>query len=40
VLEDDYGIKIPDNELNHLEMDDDLIALYQKEKALKQKFGK
>ena len=40
ILEDDYGIKIPDNELNQMNMDDELVRLYfmqklQKEMTLK-----
>lgn len=28
ILEDDYGIKIPDNELNQMNMDEELVKLY------------
>jgi len=37
ILEEDYGIKIPDNELNMLmaNFDEDLLEQYQKEKAAK-----
>lgn len=32
ILHEDYGIKIPENELNHLNMDEDLVKLYYLQK--------